>query len=478
MSSFSARRRVRPQSQPERSALSRLRRREGAGACLPVGTPTPQQPRIAAPPASLTDLLGEFRCCFTAPTFVTFCALACGFLAQSGRRTICGMLVGARLSRVWSHHRAHRFFSAARWSVPALSMVLARLIVALLVEDGQPVTVAIDDTLFHRRGPKVHAASWFHDGSSRSKRAVGYGNNWVIAAIVVRLPFLDRPVALPVAFALVCKGVEDSRLVLARRLVEQLAAALPGRAIDVVADSAYAGRSLRELPATITWTTRLRSNAALYELAPPRTGRRGRPRLKGARLPALAQLAGTVTFTATVVHRYGHTATVQTSVLRCLWYGVLGPQQVQVVLVRDRHTSGYGIALVSTDLTASPAQIIERYAARWSIEVAIEDAKQTTGVGQARNRLPAAVARTVPFELVISSLAICWYALAGHQPEDVTTARDLAPWYRSKTQPSVADMIAKLRRVIIAAQFQREHPEPVTPREISILRLAWADAAA
>ncbi|MGH3636807.1 MAG: IS701 family transposase [Mycobacterium sp.] len=478
MSSGSAGRRVHPQSQPGRSALSRSRTREGAGACLPVGTPAPQQPRIATP-ASLTGLLGEFGCCFTAPTFATFCALACGFLAQSGRRTVCGMLVGARLSRVWSHHRAHRFFSAARWSVSAVSAVLARLIVTLLVEDGEPVTIAIDDTLFHRRGPKVHAVSWFHDGSAAGARKIGYGNNWVIAAIVVRLPFLDRPLALPAGFALVCKGVDDSRLVLARRLVEQLATTLPGRVIDVVADSAYAGRSLRGLPATITWTTRLRSNAALYDLAPPRTGRRGRPRLKGQRLPALAQLADSAVFTATRVHRYGHTTTVQTSVRRCLWYGVLGPQQVQVVIVRDRDTtSGYGIALVSTDLSASPAQIIERYAARWSIEVAIEDAKQITGVGQARNRLPAAVARTVPFELVISSLAICWYALAGHQPDDVTAARQLAPWYRSKTQPSVADMIAKLRRVIIATQFQREHPEPATPREISILRLAWANAAA
>ena len=74
--------------------------------------------------------------------------------------------------------------------------------------------------------------------------------------------------------------------------------------------------------------------------------------------------------------------------------------------------------------------MIERYAARWSIEVAIEDAKQTTGVGQARNRLPTAVERTVPFELAITSLAICWYATTGYQPGDVTAARDLAPWYR------------------------------------------------
>jgi len=303
-------------------------------------------------------------------------------------------------------------------------------------------------------------------------------NNWVIAAIVVTLPFLDRPVALPVGFALVHKGVEDSRLTLGRRLAEALATTLPGRAIQVVADSAYAGRTLRGLPDAITWTTRLRSNAALYELAPPPTGRRGRPRLKGDKLPRLADLAAAAVFTATVVHRYGRTATVQTAVLDTLWYGVFGPQQVRVVLVRDKARAGYDIALVSTDLAATPARVIERYAARWSIEVAIEDAKQTTGVGQARNRLATAVERTVPFGLVISSLAICWYATTGYHPDDVTAARELAPWYRNKAQPSVADMLAKLRRVIIAAQFQHADPQPATPNEMNILRMAWENAAA
>ncbi|MHB8289840.1 MAG: hypothetical protein ACYDEY_11495, partial [Acidimicrobiales bacterium] len=51
----------------------------------------------------------------------------------------------------------------------------------------------------------VHAASFFHDGSVKCEKKIGYGNNWVIFAIVVRLAFLDRPIALPVGFALVRK---------------------------------------------------------------------------------------------------------------------------------------------------------------------------------------------------------------------------------------------------------------------------------
>ena len=58
-------------------------------------------------PASLMTLLAVFSPLFTTPSFRTFTALACGFLAQSGKRTVCGMLTGAALSRLWSHDRAH-----------------------------------------------------------------------------------------------------------------------------------------------------------------------------------------------------------------------------------------------------------------------------------------------------------------------------------------------------------------------------------
>ena len=430
-------------------------------------------------PASLATLLGEFAGCFSAWTFPVFCALACGLVSQTASRTVCGMLVGARLSETWSHHRAHRFFSHARWSTEEVSATLGRLVVRLLVPADEAVVVAIDDTLFRRRGPKVHAASWFHDGSAQGSKKVGYGNNWVILAIVVRLWFLDRPIALPVGFALVRKHSNDaSRLALARRLVEALATALDDRALHVVADSAYAGKTLRSLPESVTWTTRLRSNASLYELAPPRTKRRGRPRLKGQKLAALAGLAQSNVFMSATVTRYGATTTVSVAVIRCLWYGVFGPKEVQVVLVRDKSKTGYDVALVTTDLSSSPAQVIERYASRWSIEVAIEDAKQLGGVGQARNRLRAAVERTVPFALAVNTLAICWYATAGYHSDDVQAVRKLAPWYREKAQPSVLDMLSKLRRVIIAAQYRHEDPQPPSPQEITILRLAWEDVAA
>ena len=68
------------------------------------------------PPCSLADLLAVFRPCFTAPTFHTFIGLVVGLIAQTRRRTVCGMLTGAGLEQVWHHSRAHRLLSNARWS--------------------------------------------------------------------------------------------------------------------------------------------------------------------------------------------------------------------------------------------------------------------------------------------------------------------------------------------------------------------------
>jgi DDE superfamily endonuclease len=136
-------------------------------------------------PVSLASLLAVFGPLFTAPSFRTFCGLACGFLAQTGSKTVCGMLAGAGLSRLWARDRAHWFFSRARRSPDDLGLAVAKLVAGLLVPAGEPVTVAIDDTLFRRRGKKVWAASWFHDGSAPGPVKTGYGNNWVIAAVLI-----------------------------------------------------------------------------------------------------------------------------------------------------------------------------------------------------------------------------------------------------------------------------------------------------
>src|SRR5687768_3807696 len=81
-----------------------------------------------------------------------------------------------------------------------------------------------------------------------------------------------------------------SKPALARELVDLLADRFGDRRLHLVGDAGYATRAFAGLdPRRVTVTVRPRGDAALYELPPPRTGRPGRPRVKGARLGSIAE---------------------------------------------------------------------------------------------------------------------------------------------------------------------------------------------
>ena len=54
-------------------------------------------------------------------------------------------------------------------------MILAAVVVELLLPPDAAILLAIDETLTRRRGPKVFAASWWHDGSAAGATKIGYG---------------------------------------------------------------------------------------------------------------------------------------------------------------------------------------------------------------------------------------------------------------------------------------------------------------
>jgi hypothetical protein len=435
-------------------------------------------------PSSLASLLSLFRPCFSAPSFVSFSALTLGFLAHVGRHTVTGCLQAAGLAGIWHHARAHRFFSTARWSPDALGLILLDLVVAKLVPAGAPLLLAVDDTLLRRSGRKVSGSAWHYDAAAKTKRGQrsAWGNNFVCLGLVVELPFLKRPLCLPLLFRLWRpKDPRRTKPWLARELVELVAERHPGRRIEVVADAAYAAQALACLPESVTLTARLRRDAALFAQAPPRTGKRGRPRKKGERLPTLSELADDprTEWQTLALSRYGVSAEVRVHAVRCLWYGVFAGQEVTVVLVREQKTTaGFDLALVSSNTEASALALVERYARRWAIEVCFQEAKQLAGVGEAQNRVERAVERTAPFGFLCLSLAIVWYALYGHAPADVAAHRARAPWYRTKAHPSVADMLVKLRRVVIAEQFQPGRGRDPIPQEIQTAAWVLGVAAA
>jgi hypothetical protein len=165
-------------------------------------------------------------------------------------------------------------------------------------------------------------------------------------------------VCLPILARLWIPGQADrTPLQLARDLLDLVVEHLGQRPVHLVGDAASIGKPLRGLPAHATVTARLRCDAALYQPAPPRTGRAGRPRVKGDRLPELLVPAAMTRYrwTPVRVRCYGKTLDREVLAIGCLWYGALNAQPVRVVLSRPLGAcDGYELALVTTDLGATP----------------------------------------------------------------------------------------------------------------------------
>ena len=438
-------------------------------------------------PSSLAGMLSLLAPCFTQPTFQTFNAMVVGFVGRIRDCTVTGMLQAAGLAGEWHHSRAHDFFARARWDPDELGVRLLDFLVSVFVKLDGPIRLALDDTLFGRSGRRVWGAHYLHDGAQPegSGRRTRWGNCWVVVVLVVQLPCLGgRPVGLPILFRLFRPKDDQhpdrpSQPELARTLIDMVLARLPARALELVMDGAYATKAWRGLPDHVTITTRMRSNAAVFALAPPPTGKRGRPALKGTRLASLAQLAASAVFEAvTITSPDGRSRVENVWRTTCLWYGPFHTRPVVVMLIRkpDR-TDGFDIAIASTDTTATTAELIARYDSRWTIETAHQEAK-AHGVGQARNRVQKAIERTVPFGFLTQTITIAWYALHGDPQADLQARRRAAPWYRQKQTVSYADMLAALRRELIRHEYCAQAPTTTTERQITPAQSPSARAAA
>jgi hypothetical protein len=423
--------------------------------------------------SSFVDLLSEFQCIFTQPSYPIFVCLMTGWVLSHRRRFVTDLIWSSGSTRKGHHSRYHRFFSQASWCLDCLCSVLARMLVAVFAPTGV-IQLAVDDTLCRKRGLTVYGTGMHHDPliSSRAKPLTSWGHDWVVVTLIVRQPFWapTKVWSLPIAVRLyrnrqgLTKGKKKTkgkkprvkkdpnhrtRPELAVELISLVASWFPERKLIISGDSAYGGASvLRKIPANVDLISHVHPKGALYEPAPeslPGKKSKGAPRKKGKRLPGMAAWANDASkpWQELVFDQFGLHATLMVKTIKALYYKAGKDRLLTIVLVRDAVGKRPDQMFYCTCLDWDAREILSQYSARWSIEVTFENSKQLLGLEDPANRTEKAVRRTAPMALVLYSLIVLWFHQVGHRQLQFPDR----PWYPRKEEPSFADMLATLRRL-------------------------------
>jgi hypothetical protein len=414
-------------------------------------------------PDEYNTLFAHFRPLFSKRVWPLALLLGIGAILAPGKRTVASVLRIMGLSQEKHFQNYHRVLNRASWSSLGLSVILLGLLLKTFLPSG-PVVLGIDETIERRRGEKIRAKGIYRDPvrSSKSHFVKASGLRWISMMLLVKIPWAQRIWGLPFLTVLApseryyqsSPGRHKKLTDWARQMGKQVRRWLPKRKIIVVADSSYAALelldSLKRLSKPVYMITQLRLDAALYEPAPqPKRKPVGRPRKKGQRLPKLADVLKderTVWQRAMVDNWYGQGLTeIEFTSSTAVWYHNGMPAvPIRWVLIRDPKGQFEPRALLCTDLTAEPVQILQWFVRRWRVEVSFQEVRTHLGVETQRQWSDKAIARVTPILLGLFS----WITLLAHQSQtkDGLPVRQTA-WYL-KTTPTFSDAIALVRSQI------------------------------
>lgn len=432
-------------------------------------------------PKAIIQIMRQFEPLFSERVWEWAAILLVGAILTPGRRTVAAVLRVMGLSQEQQYQNFHRVLNRAQWSSQAASGVLLKLLVAAFAPGVEPLVLGIDEHLERRRGRKIAAKGIYHDPvrSSKAWKVKTSGLRWVCMMLLVPVPWAQRVWALPFLTVLAPSerySAERKRqhkplIRWAQQMIRQVRTWLPDRPLVVVADSAYAALNLlsacQKLRAPVTVVTRLRLDAQLYDpLPPPEPGqkrKRGGQRKKGKRQPNLEQRlhdAATVWTEATVAWYGGTTRKVRLATGTAIWHHNAMPLvPLRWVLITEPDGSAAAKplepqALLCTDLTVTPEQIVEWFVLRWQLEVTFEEARAHLGIETQRQWSPRAILRTTPALFGLFSLVTLFaHALLQGQPLPM---RQTA-WY-AKPLPTFSDTLAFVRHHLWHVSIQWMSP--------------------
>jgi hypothetical protein len=405
-------------------------------------------------PNEAQSLLLALAPAFTAPTFPRFHLLMVAVVLTTGRRTVANLL--RTLGPLSQGHPTsyQRVFSAASWSGIHLGILLAGFLLDHVLPDGV-VRLVGDDTVDGHKGKKVYGKARHRDPvrSTRSYTAWRYGHKWVVLAVLVQFPFATRPWALPILVDLYRSADDNHRRRRPHRtpaqrmcrLLRLLLLRFPHRTFVCIGDSTYGTHAVARFchrhRGRLQLVSKLHAAANLYQPPPPYRGR-GRPRVKGAKLPKPAETAVTQRRQRLTVGWYGG-GTRQGEVVSATgnWYrSGHGLVPIRWVWVKDRTGTHRDEYFYTTDLSLSPAVLITLYTGRWNIETTFQELRCHLGLETTRGWCRQTVLRVAPCLFgLYTVVAWLYHALPSSQ------RRGAVQW-RGKATVTFSDALATVRR--------------------------------
>ena len=381
-------------------------------------------------PQEILALMVPFAPVFSQPVFQRVLLLVVGAILAPHKRTVTAALRATGHSDDPHFQNYHRVLNRAHWCALAAARILLNLLVRVFAPEG-PLVFGIDDHLERRRGPKIAARGIYRDPvrSSKSVFVKAHGLRWVAMMFLAPIPWAQRVWALPFLTILAPSERYDQEhgrphrtlSDWARQMILQVAHWLRRRTLIFVADQSYAVVDLlagcTRLAKNVTIITRLRLDAALNEPAPPRKpGQKGRPPLKGKRLPTLHQRLQdptTAWMRLTIGNWYNRgPREVEIATGTAVWYHTGKPiVPMRWVLIRDPQGIFDPQALLCTNLALSAEEIVSYFIQRWQLEVTFEESRAHLGIETQRQWNDKAIARTTPAIFALFSLV----TLMAHQ---------------------------------------------------------------
>ena len=322
--------------------------------------------------------------CTRGRTFAWMVLVLAGFVARPDLAGVTSF-VRAGWLRADVYRRLLALFHSPALRLPDLTQAWVRLALTLFrpVMIGEHVVCLADGWKVPKEGKKMPAVKSLHvESANNTKPAFIMGHSFQAVSLLVHA---GRSVAAVPLAARIHEGViwcnSNRRTLLDKlaALVGEIASALGGRPLLLVADAYYAsGKMITPLRAAgHHLVTRVRINAVAYRKAarPPRP-RRGRPRLYGPKVRLRHLLHDSSLFISAPSPVYGEKNVVlKYRILDLLWKPARG--LVRFVLVR--HPTRGNLILLTTHLELDALDVIKLYGDRFKIEVGFKQAKYTLG---------------------------------------------------------------------------------------------------